>query len=201
MLLCSVEWADIVAITGSLATLVIAGLTFVSVRATRRAADAAVTAAHVAEQQLQHAHRPVVVPEQPSVEGRDLVVPMVNIGLGPALRVYARAIVKGLPEGVLGRFPRSVVSGVAAGERTALRFSPRSVNPDNITSLKVTYVDVTGLAYTTDAKWDRAQGEFTHVAVNEGDAARVPLAAGREARQAAEATRSRSAPPDAKDPI
>lgn len=97
---------------------------------------------------------------------------MENIGIGPALRVFAVAQFRNQPASVIGRFPEHVLPGVAAGGAVALRLRMRL---EDLVQLKITYADVSDHTYTTEASWHRRMGRFTHTVVTEGDRVRVPV--------------------------
>lgn len=121
---------DVASVITGVVTIALVVLTYFAVRsggesaeAASKSADAELESARLAERQLQEAHRPLLLSEAPVLDGQDLVVPLRNIGVGPAMRVYGRAQIRNLPPDVRGRFAHHVVPGVAAGSQTALRFA------------------------------------------------------------------------------
>lgn len=173
--LAAIHLGDVVSLVSGVTTIFLVVLTYAAVRASRASAEAAADSARLAERQLQEAHRPLLLPADPSEEDGHLVIPVRNIGVGPALLIYGRAQTRNLPPNVVGRFPQSVLPGAPASGDAALRFNGAGVPLSNLLSLKVTYKDAAGRSYTTDAKWDHRLRTFTHVNVTEGDSARVPV--------------------------
>ena len=171
-MLCFATIGDVSEGVTGVVTVVLAGLAWRSARSGENSAVAASKSARLAELQLQEAQRPLLVPEAPWPDGVEFTLPVRNIGVGPAIRVYGRAQARNLPPSVIGRFAHHVLPGVSAGDEVSLRFS---VDLADLLSVKVTYVDATDRAYTTDAMWDRLRRSFTHVTVEEGDSVRVPV--------------------------
>lgn len=168
--------ADVASIVTGLTTIALVVVTYAAVRSGRASAEAAALSADLAARELQEAHRPVLIPEAPSEQERDLVVIVRNIGIGPALRIFGRAQTRDLPPDAVGRFPLHPLSGVEAGGKTELRF--RGVPLSRLLSLKVVFDDVLGRTYTTEARWDGHKKAFVYAEVAEGDAARVPVKIG-----------------------
>lgn len=118
------------------------------------------------QREVEYSQRPVVVPYQgpervphpsgfidangPTGYGNQLIVPVVNVGTGPALAVGG--IINTYPGGVKGPIP-----AIAAGGRTAITFLPapgREVQTDPFEfEVTVGYSDVSGKAYETKIQW------------------------------------------------
>lgn len=160
---------NLVDLVSSLATIGLVLLTYSAVRSGRAAAEAAAESARLAEQQLQEAHRPLLIPTEPQKVGSDVVVSVHNIGVGPAIRVYGYARLQDLPPSVPCRFARFVTPGAPAGGITALRFNAATVALAKLLSVEITYRDTGGRSYTTHAKWDKRHTTFTNVRVREGE--------------------------------
>ena len=180
-MIAAVDVGDVASIIGSATTIALVALTYATVRSGRTSADAAAVSARLAEQQLQEAHRLLLVPENPREENDETVVPVRNIGIGPALRVYGHAQIRddarrrerrprepGERATILEPFPLNVVPGVAAGDMANLRFNAAGAPVRSFLGLKITFEDATGRSYTTEAHYDdlRTKG-FAHVRVVE----------------------------------
>jgi hypothetical protein len=172
MLLTPASVADVASIVTRLVTIALVCVTYVSVGVARDFAKAAAASAHLAAKQLQEAQRAVLIPGAPRQEDNDLVIPVANIGIGPALRVFAVAQFRSQPINVVGRFPEHVVPGVAAGREIAL---PPRLKLEDLVQLKITYADVSDRSYTTEASRHQRLCRFTHTVVSEGDGVRVPV--------------------------
>ena len=172
MLLVSASVADVASIVTGLVTIALVCVTYVSVAFARDSAKAASASADLAAKQLQEAQRPVLIPGDPRQDDDDLVIAVQNIGIGPALRVFAVAQFRNQPAKVIGHFPEHVLPGVAAGGAVALRLRMRL---EDLVQLKITYADVGDHSYTTEASWHRRLRRFTHTVVTEGDGVRVPV--------------------------
>jgi hypothetical protein len=172
MLLVPASIADVASIVTGLVTIALVCVTYVSVAVARESAKAAFASADLAAKQLREAQRPVLIPGQPRRDDDELEIPVANIGIGPALRVFAVADFRNQPANVVGRFPEHVLPGVAAGGEIGLRLRLRV---EDLVRLKVTYADVADHSYTTEASWHRRLSRFTHTVVTEGDGVRVPV--------------------------
>jgi len=164
--------ADVASIVTGLVTIALVCVTYASVAAARNSAIAASASADLAAKQLREAQRPVLIPGEPHQDNDDLEIPMSNIGIGPALRVFAVARFRNQPPNVIGRFPEHVLPGVAAGGVLSLRLRLRL---EELVQLRITYVDVTDRSYSTEASWHALLRRFTHTVVAEGDTVRVPV--------------------------
>jgi hypothetical protein len=102
-------------------------------------------------------------------------LPLQNVGAGAALNVYGRAHVRGREH---GPFALAQVPGVAADHVERLRFNGRSVTAKKLFRVVITYTDVAGTSYTTDASWDPREQRFGHTVVKTGDHARVNVPIG-----------------------
>jgi hypothetical protein len=153
--------ADWATVASAVATVVLAALTVVLKVATRKASDAAAAASQLAQRQLQESVRPLLVPQPPEEDASHperTVLPVRNIGVAPAVNLYARAQTRDQPEGALGRFPSGRVVGVAAGETVELSFNAASVTAAKLTTVELTFEDVSGQKYATEAGWARRRG-------------------------------------------
>jgi len=172
VLLAEASVADVASIVTGLVTIALVCVTYASVAVARNAASAASASAEMAAKQLQEAQRPVLIPGTPRQDDAELEIPVGNIGTGPALRIFAVARFLNKPPNVIGRFPEHVLPGVAADGELTLRLR---MQLGELVSLRVTYADIAGRSYTTEATWDRRLGRFTHTTVAEGDTVRVPV--------------------------
>jgi hypothetical protein len=165
------EWGVIAAIVSAITTVALAALTLSLAQTGRASSRAAEEASRLVQHQLKESLRPVLIPEAPRPDPDDprrVLIPVRNIGAGPALNLSCRARTSDLPEGVLGRFPLTRVSGaVAARESTDLAFLAASVTEKTVTTVELTFSDVAGQRYTTRATWDRRSHAFGAVRIQD----------------------------------
>ena len=172
------EWTAVSAVVTGAATLVLAVLTVALARSTREAARAAAEASRLSQRQLQESVRPLLVPQAPRQDPDDprrLLLPVRNIGVAPAVNLYAKAQTSTQAPEVLGQFPNGRLPGVAAGETEELSFNIASVTSKNLGRVELTFSDVAGQRYAAESTWDRRSGTFRHLRLQERDRLRVEL--------------------------
>ena len=169
--------ADVAAIMTGAATVALAAVTVSLAHATRVAAKAGEEAARLAQRELQEAHRPLVVPEGlgDGADERHASLLVRNVGIGPAVNVYARVQLRDLPPGVLGRFPDRVIPAIPAGGTAELSFLAVNLDPRKLVSAELTFADVAGQRYATDAHWRQRPGSFHHLTVAEREGLRLEV--------------------------
>ncbi len=161
---------------GTLALAVVtAWLAYVTHRLSRHASEQVT----VARDQMERSHRPVIVPASskaelafrigtmsdagagPTMHGDKLVVPVENVGMGPAMNVRGEcsALAGGSTWGTgLVLHP---VEGIAAGAANAVTFVPRDGDMSQMpeVAIRLIYEDVSGQSYWTAMHFNRsAQG-------------------------------------------
>jgi hypothetical protein len=57
--------------------------------------------------------------------------------------------------------------GVAAGETVELSFNAASVTAAKLTTVELTFEDVSGQKYATEAGWDRRRGAYRDLRISE----------------------------------
>jgi hypothetical protein len=170
----AVDIGDLASLVSGVLTLAIVLLTYRSVRVAAASADAAARSAQLADQQLREAQRPVLIAGAPRLdEPPDFLLPLANIGVGPALNVYGTVSVRDTKPGILGPFALHVHPGIAAGEGDVLRFNGHAVTPPKLLGAKITYTDAGGRGYTSELRWDGHKKRFTSTQIKEGDTARA----------------------------
>lgn len=115
----------------------------------------------------QQAPRPAPIP--------DFLLPLDNIGVGPALNVYGTVSVRDTKPGILGPFALHVHPGIAASGSGVLRFNGYTVTSKKLLGAKITYTNAGGRSYTSEAHWDTLKKRFTSTRIKDGDTARVPV--------------------------
>jgi hypothetical protein len=137
--------------------------------------------ARATRSQVEGAHRPVIVPASstaelafrigrvtdasagPAMHGPKLVVPVENVGMGPALNVRGEcaALVGGstFGTGVVAH----PVEGVAAGSANAVTFAPREgdLKDHPELALRLSYEDVAGRSYWTALHFTQREQGYT----------------------------------------
>jgi hypothetical protein len=116
----TVDLGDVAALITGVTTLAVVLLTYSMARATSKSAAAAQQASELAEKQLQESHRPLLVPLDLTEAEKETLLRVRNIGVGPALRIYAKVTTRNMPEGVIGRFPLNQLPGVEASSEVSL---------------------------------------------------------------------------------
>jgi endonuclease YncB( thermonuclease family) len=168
--------ADWVTVASGAATVVLAGLTVVLMLSTRRASRAAEEASRLAQRQLQESVRPLIVPQPPREHPDDperTLLPVRNIGVAPAVNLHASVPTGRQREGVVGRVPLGKVAGVAAGETVELSFNAGSVPARKLGRVELTFTDVAGQRYVTEASWDQRGGQYSYLRVSERRGLRI----------------------------
>jgi hypothetical protein len=160
--------AETAAVIGSAATLATAGATLWLSLLTRATARASERAVELTGLQMREAHRPVLVPG--ALDAERLVVPLHNIGLGPALRVRATAHVDrtervGEPRPWRRVAGYQVLPGVAAGAIGEVPFQASALELPRLRRLDVDFDDVTGHGYRVMADWNGPKRSFGPVMV------------------------------------
>ena len=153
----------------TLATFVLALVAIVGLVLTRRSLGQTQAEIDLSRREVEEAHRPVVVPQplsRPTVAtGEALVVPVANVGMGPALRIEASARLldsKGSPSlAPTGEQTPALVTGLGAGGTTPLEIKTSHWTTGVTFELSVTYEDVAGKRWQTTGRWinDRARYE------------------------------------------
>lgn len=169
MPLAFLEFSDDVDPTG-LATFVLACLTLAALILTRRALKQTREEIGLSRQEVEQAHRPVLVPVVdavrpiklptgetspafPFVVGNHHFVPVENIGSGPALDTEMGLTLLGpdLPEAHEGEHTMRI-PGIGVGHLTPLELPLAGATPREF-DLRLTYLDVAGKHWVTTASW------------------------------------------------
>lgn len=150
----------------TLATAVLAAVAIVGLFLTRRSLTQTQSEIDLSRREVEDAHRPVVAPvatARPGVVSIDassplvLAVPVVNVGMGPAMRIEASAKLldaEGNPSlAPTGEQTPALVAGLGAGDTTTLTIKPSHWTTGVSFELTVTYEDVAGKRWRTVGRW------------------------------------------------
>jgi hypothetical protein len=169
-------------------TLLLATATFISLVFAGRALSASQREIEVALELGERSHRPVIVPvadhrrmelgplgtteRMPRFnDGKTLVVPVENIGPGPALHVYGYATpldTASTPPRAAGRAEMSPeVAGVANESFVALEIAVPGWSASESFELAVIYEDVAGRGWKTHSTWNGQLKRWTDVKIDE----------------------------------
>jgi len=167
----------------ALATLVLAGMTYGMVRLTRSSLEQTREAIRVTQIEVEEARLPVVIPfvdhfngHEPSLLERgglagSLMVAIMNVGAGAALRIDATIVVKATKDWLVAEeathHPGGTVAGIAPGQMAWLYsgLEPTSAGLASF-ELTLTYEDVAKSEFITVAQWKQAERRFSDVATN-----------------------------------
>ena len=153
-----------------IATLALAAVTAWLAWTTRRVARTSGDQVKIDREQVEQSHRPVVVPYHnpvdevrhrrgvlvsaaPNLDGGGILIPIQNVGTGPALKISAW-FVDGLTDGRV----EQPVEALAAGDKNCLYFThpERAFVHNDLAFFKaqVWYLDVAGKQYETEITWN-----------------------------------------------